>query len=168
MYTHRARTFLPVLTVLCFAIFAKPVTAQTFAPVPAMSFIKPFGGANPLPQILTIASVGTGFNFGVAVSTSTGGSWLSVSPAGCCYPTPQVITVVVNAGAALAAATYSGQVVVTSSGGTVVMTIPVSFTVATGVPFFDNLPGSVSFSSKPTIRVLRVRIYRSETAGRGH
>jgi hypothetical protein len=74
----------------------------------------PVGGANPLPQIVTITSTtSSAISFTQAVSTTSGGAWLSVSP---CNPysctTPYPVTVGVSA-AGLAAGTYQGQVVFT-------------------------------------------------------
>ena|ERR1700743_3388788 len=58
------RVFLSGFTVaLFFAALSHPLQAQTFAPIPALAFTKPFGGANPLPQTVTVASVGTGLQF---------------------------------------------------------------------------------------------------------
>ena len=44
------------LLVLSFAFtLVSPLQAQTFQTVPAMAFTKAFAGAEPLPQVLTIA-----------------------------------------------------------------------------------------------------------------
>ncbi len=48
------------------AFFSGSLQAQTFAPTPGIAFTKPFGGADPLPQILTVAAVGTAFSFGIS------------------------------------------------------------------------------------------------------
>jgi hypothetical protein len=93
-----------------------PVTVvvgdNVFRQVNAINFTKPFGGANPLPQTLTIASTGTTFNFTVSASTATGGSWLTADNAsfGNCIlcATPETITAVVNASPTLAVGTYTG------------------------------------------------------------
>jgi hypothetical protein len=143
----------------CFAILAfafgftltAPLHAQSFQNVPALKFTKAFGGAEPLPQVLTIAySNQTTVRFSVTVSTSSGGSWLSTSPTGnaCCF-TPLAVSVVVTAGS-LPAGTYSGQVLITNfSNSSIKMTIPVTLTVAaSGATFFDDLPGKLSFSFK--------------------
>ena len=141
-----------LLAALAFSItFAGTMRAtDTFAPVPALSFTKPFGGADPLPQIVNISNVGATFSYTIAYSTSSGGSWLSVSPGtGCCETTPSPLTATVTTSPALAVGSYSGQIVVTSYGGAVNMTIPVTLTVvATSAPFLDNLPGDVSFALK--------------------
>lgn len=130
---------------------ASPLHAQTFQTVPALAFTKAFAGAEPLPQVLTIAySDQSTVRFSTAASTSSGGSWLSVSPAGnaCCF-TPLAVSVIVTAGS-LAAGTYQGQVVITNyTNSSINMTIPVTLMIAaSGATFFDDLPGKLSFSFK--------------------
>src|SRR6266853_7040528 len=87
------------------AFFSGSLQAQTFAPTPGIAFTKPFGGAEPLPQILTVAAVGTAFSFAISTpTTSSGGSWLAVLPApGCCYNTPHAVEISVNPIVTLAA-----------------------------------------------------------------
>lgn len=127
--------------------FGTPLHAQTFAPIPALSFTKPFAGANPLPQTLAVVSTSTNFDFRVASSTATGGDWLVVTGCGSYCNTPQAITIAVNATTTLAVGTYTGQVVLTEYYGSTAITIPVTLTIApaNGV-FLDNLPGQVSFT----------------------
>ncbi len=153
-----------VLTV--FASVSTPLEAQVFAPVPALAFTKTFGGADPLPQNPTIAAVGTGFNFSVtSATTNSGGNWLSTSTITACglCATPRTISVIVTTAVNLAAATYTGQVVLTSQSGSVTLTIPVTLTVvAAGATNVDNLPGQVSFSlitasTTPTSQTIQIR-----------
>jgi len=122
--------------------------AQTFATVPPLSFTKTFGGANPLPQTLAIASAGSPFNVDAAVSTSTGGSWLQISPAAGVFATPAAYVVSVNPAVSLAAGTYNGQIVFASyPSGTPSMTVPVSLIITpAGATFFDDLAGEITFS----------------------
>jgi hypothetical protein len=140
------------LLVLSFAfMLASPLQAQTFQTVPALAFTKAFAGAEPLPQVVTIAySDQTTVRFSAVASTNSGGSWLTTSPTGggCCF-TPLAVQVIVTAGN-LAAGTYTGQVVITNFGnGSITMTIPVKLTVAaSGATFFDDLPGKLSYSFK--------------------
>ncbi|MEZ5401569.1 MAG: BACON domain-containing carbohydrate-binding protein [Bryobacteraceae bacterium] len=128
-------------------------SAQSFAPVAGLNFAKTFGGANPLPQTVTIASTGAAFNFTRSVTAISGGSWLTVqnqSWNGCSTcPTPQALTAIVNPSAALAAGVYTAQITVTSSPGSTTMVIPVTLTIAAaGSGYFDNLPGQLSFFMK--------------------
>jgi hypothetical protein len=128
-------------------------SAQTFGNIPALSFTKLYGGANPLPQTVTVTSSGASFTYSVAASTATGGDWLSVSPSGSgCCTTPGSITVHVYASASLPAGTYTAQIVFTQHQGQgIVMTVPVTLTVGNHAAeaFFDNMPGQVSFSMAP-------------------
>lgn len=144
-------------TCLLFAVaFAgslfSPLEAQTFAPAPALSFTKGFGGANPLPQILTIASTSsTSIRFNAVATTTTGGAWLQISPQGtaCCF-TPEAITVTASPVVTLAAGSYSAQIVITEyTNAANTITVPVQLTVAAvNDPFFDNVPGQLSFPLK--------------------
>lgn len=138
--------------------------AQTFQKIPALAFTKAFAGAEPLPQVLTVAYTNnTNVRFSVAVSTNSGGTWLSASPVGggCCF-TPLPVTISVAAGT-LAAGKYTGQVVITNfANSTIKMTIPVTLTIAAaGSTFFDDLPGKLSFSFKtggvPVSQTVQIR-----------
>jgi len=132
------------------------VGSTVFRQLNPLSFTMPFGGANPLPQKLFIASTGetTGSNltFDAVAYTSKGGSWLTIvnTGTGCCT-TPEVLSVSVNA-TTLPAGTYTGEIVLKQYvSHDTAMTIPVSLTVAqTSTPFFDNVQGEVSFSFEPS------------------
>ena len=161
-YTALLRVVLFTLAVLIAA--SEPLQAQTFAPIPALHFVKPFAGANPLPQMPTVISVGAAFDFRVTSATTTaGGAWLSVTGCGSYCNTPQVLTVSVNAEATLAAGSYTGQIVLTEYYGRTSITVPVTLTVAApGTTFFDNLAGQMSFSlaaggSTPPAQTIQVR-----------
>lgn len=133
--------------ILLASILALPggLFAQQFAHIDPLYFVKPFGGVDPLPQVLAVASTSTNFNFSVSASTSSGGSWLSVSPGGNCCTTPDGVRAIVTTGVAMAAGTYSGQIVFAS--GALNLTVPVTLVVApTSGAFFDTTPGQVSFS----------------------
>ena len=125
---------------------------NVFRQVNPISFTMPFGGANPLPQILSAVSTGessgSSITFDAAAVTGNGGSWLTISKLGnACCTTPEVITVSVTANT-LAAGTYTGEITFTqSTSHDMAITVPVTLTVeATGSTFFDNVPGQLSFS----------------------
>jgi hypothetical protein len=128
---------------------AVSVTTDVYTQVNAINFTKVFGGANPLPQTLTIASTGATLTYSISWSTATGGSWLTASPGGY-LNTPSAVTATVNASPTLAVGTYTGQIVITpygNAGPPIAMTIAVTLTVApAGEPYFDNVPGQMSFS----------------------
>ena len=130
------------------------VGANVFRQVDPLEFTMTVGGANPLPQVVTVASTGTNFAFFATTNSSTGGSWLTISPSsyGCCgISTPETITVSANPAVTLTAGTYSSQIVVTSSDGTQSIIIPVTLNIeAKTAAYFDSLPGAVSFSMIPS------------------
>ncbi len=143
------RAFIIVLAVLN-GLLSSPVQAATpqFAPIPQLYFTKVFGGANPLPQVLSVTSVGTGFVFGTSIATASGGSWLSSPDAGYNFETPSSISVVVNPVITLAVGTYTGQVLLSGPAG---VSLPVTVTLtiaAAGSTYFDNFPGGMSFAMK--------------------
>ncbi len=146
----QSHVFFATIVLALIACLPSPLQAQTFQTVPAMSFTMPFAGANPLPQIVTIATTSGALRFTPVASTSSGGSWLSVYPAsgGCCNA-PYPVAVYVN-GSGLAAGTYQGQIVFTDyNNANNKMTVPVTLTVAaSNAAFFDDLPGALSFSVK--------------------
>ena len=120
-----------------------------FEQVNPISFTKLFGGANPLPQTLTVATPGTAFNYFVTATTATGGAWLTVATAtGCGFcATPNTVVATVNASPTLPVGTYTGQILITSQTGNMSITVPVTLTVAAAATtFFDNLPGQMTFT----------------------
>lgn len=124
------------------------VGTSVFEQANPIAFTMPFGGANPLPQVLTIESTdNSAIRFTPTASTATGGNWLSVSPnnLACCY-TPYPLTVTVNA-STLPAGTYTGEIsLVEYANPARTMTIPVTLTVEASGAFFANTPGEMSFS----------------------
>ena len=141
---------------------------NVFRQVNAINFTKPYAGANPLPQIITVASTGAAFNLVAAAFTATGGNWLTVTGcAGYCN-TPQAITATVNAGPSLAAGTYTGQIVLTEYYGSMSITIPVTLTIAAAnAPYFDNVPGQMSFSMVTAGKAPPVQTVELRNAGSG-
>jgi hypothetical protein len=139
------------------------VGANVFQQVNPLNFTKVFGGPNPLPQILTVASSGSPIRFSAEAATAKGGNWLQISKQGqgCCA-TPGVIAVSVNAGT-LAAGTYTGQVTFTEyPSNTMSMTVPVTLTIERpGEKHFDSVPGQMSFFMKtggsPRARGIQIR-----------
>jgi hypothetical protein len=123
--------------------------AQQFEHIDALYFTRLYAAPDPLPQVLAIGSTAANFNFSATASTSSGGSWLSVSPAGL-VTTPRGISVIITTSPAMLAGNYSGQVVFTASGTITPLTVAVTLVIQPpGATFFDNTPGQVSFSMKP-------------------
>jgi hypothetical protein len=120
-----------------------------------ISFTMPFGGANPLPQVVSVISTGeitgSNFNFDSAAITSKGGAWLTVNKSGVnCCTTPEAVTVSVTA-TTLAAGTYTAELTFTEdSNHDLAMTVPVTLTIMPSTAaFFDNIQGQASFSFTP-------------------
>lgn len=143
-----------------------PVGAAVFRQVNPLAFTKVFGGANPLSQVITIASTGANFAFNAVTVDSTGGSWLSINPSsyGCCgVNTPRAITVSVNPAITLAVGTYSAEIVVKAETGGQALTIPVTLTIEPNTAtYFDALPGQMAFfmpisGHAPPSQVLPIR-----------
>src|SRR5580658_5594925 len=122
------KSYLLILAVAAIIGLCSTMQAQKFQSVPALAFTMPFGGANPLPQIVTSASTSTSFGFYQKTSTSSGGNWLSAPN---CnngdYPcgTPSTVAVIVSA-SGLAAGTYQGQIEFISTSNSSTMTVPVT------------------------------------------
>jgi hypothetical protein len=159
------QVFFAILVLASFVTLAPLLQAQTFQTVPALDFTMPFGGANPLPQIVTSASTGAAFNFYQKTSTSSGGNWLSAPACGnSVYPcaTPSAVAVTVSA-SGLAAGTYQGQIEFIDENNSTTMTVAVTLTVAqTSTSFFDNLPGGLTYFLKtggttPTAQPFQIR-----------
>jgi hypothetical protein len=126
------------------------VGANVFGQINPLTFSKVYGGANPLPQVITLSNPGAALRFSAATVSSTGGNWLSISLNGCCYSTPQSIPVTVNPDVTLAVGTYFAEVVLTTADGTESVVVPVTLNVepATGSSF-DSIQGAVTFAMVP-------------------
>jgi hypothetical protein len=125
------------------------VGANVFEQINPLNFTMTYGGADPLPQVITVASSGTNFAFLATVANATGGNWLTINPSSYGYgiSTPEAVTVSVNPAVTLAAGTYSAQIILASADGTQTITVPVTLTIAaTTATYFDALPGALSFS----------------------
>jgi hypothetical protein len=99
----------------------------------------PFGGANPLPQVLTVASTGSNINFSASPVNAKGGNWLQLNnqtnQMGA--TTPDAITVGISA-TGLAAGVYTAEVLVMSSYDAQSMTVPVTLTVSPATSAFST------------------------------
>ena len=82
----------------------------------------------PPSQSLAVASKPTGTVWSAAVTTATGGNWLTASPATSTAPSTMSASLNANIVQALAVGNYSGKVIITGNGATTVE-IPVSLSV---------------------------------------
>jgi len=137
------------MTLACMGSFSGPLQAEQFVHVDPLFFSKLQGGANPVPQVVTVASTGgSALGFNVSATTSSGGDWLAVSQTGDCCITPAALNVIVSASDTLAAGSYSGQILFMGTGTS--LTVDVTLVVApSNRMILDQVPGHLSFSMKP-------------------
>jgi hypothetical protein len=150
------------------------VGTSVFRQVNPLNFTMVLGGANPLSQVVNIASTGAGLYFVASVisstgvpssGTSAGTPWLTITPSyyGSGYSAPHWIEVSVNPAVTLGAGTYNAEILVQSSGYTQQMTIPVTLTIQPpSATFFDATPGQMTFfmatgGTAPPAQVLPIR-----------
>ena len=123
--------------------------AQSFQTIPALNFTKTYAGdADPLPQVITVASTGANFQFFIHAASSTGGDWLSLTAnPNDYYNMPNSVTVTASPDITLAAGTYSAEIIAVSRDQSQTQTIPVTLTIeGPTATFFDDLPGQLAFS----------------------
>jgi uncharacterized protein (TIGR03437 family) len=112
----------------------------TFAP-PSVTFSAQTGSSvSPPQQTVLVYGPSTGAAF--SASTSSGGSWLSVSA----IPSGQLAAVITANPAGLKADTYSGTVTVTSPASTLPATLPVTLVVWDKEPVLAVIPPRVTFT----------------------
>jgi uncharacterized protein (TIGR03437 family) len=104
------------------------------------------GLASSGPQSQTVeASAAAPLNFTTSVATTTGGSWLSVSPASATAGTTNKPLTVTADAINLGAGTYQGTVTLTTATGVITL-IPVTFTVTSGSGPVTISPSSLTFA----------------------
>lgn len=122
------------------------ITAPVISPSPASITFSASQGLNPGSQTLTITNTGdAALNFTPAVGTTSGGSWLAVSPAGAASVPAggNVVLTVTATSAALATGNYAGSITVTDATATnSPQVIPVSLTVAE-IPVLTVTPTAI-------------------------
>jgi uncharacterized protein (TIGR03437 family) len=118
------------------------VSGQLSVTPASLSFSYTAGGALPVAQNLLVSSTTIAqVIFTATASTSTGGNWLSVSPAG--GITPANISAAADP-TGLAPAVYSGTITLTPTSGGGSFQVAVTLTVS-GTPQLAASPGSLTF-----------------------
>jgi uncharacterized protein (TIGR03437 family) len=113
------------------------------APTATLSFIQLAGGPVPAAQTVAVTSSPASLPFATTASTTSGGTWLSATPAS--GTAPGNVSVSVNAGT-LSAGQYTGQVVISSSGATgSPITVPVVLNVVSPTSI-NAAPANLSFN----------------------
>ena len=144
-------------------VFGNPSSIPIAAFVPpsllptptSLTFNYQQGSTQPAAQTLTVASSvpGSVLSLTAAASTTSGGNWLSVSPASA---TASVnLTVSVNA-TGLATSAHSGSIIITSSGaGNSPLTVPVTLNVLpAGAPAIASLAPSSAIAGGPAFTLM--------------
>lgn len=149
-----------------------PVTAtvgdSVFRQINPLYFTKEYGGGNPLPQVIGVASTGAEFSYSISNAVATGGSWLTLSQAGCCGTTPQSITVTAAPTATLAAGTYVSEIILKSYDNTQAAVIPVTLSVEPATAsFLDATGGELTFSMVPDGATPPSQLVPIQNAGTG-
>jgi trimeric autotransporter adhesin len=135
-----------VVTLSLTAPAASPLSAS---PDP-INITVPTGSTTTLNQALTVAAsagISNTLSFLATVSQPSGANWLSVNPASTQMVTPggsDMLTVSVNPAGLSAGMNYTGEVVLTPSGGGAALSIPVNLVV--GGSTFIVLPNSLNFA----------------------
>jgi len=120
------------------------VTSGTISATPtALTFTQAMGGSAPAQTVTVSASGATPINFTSSATTTSGGTWLLVSPA--TGSTPGTVQVSISA-ASLAVGQYNGTVTITAPGASgSPISIPVTLTVGTPQPITAT-PATLAFT----------------------
>lgn len=113
----------------------------------SLTFSSPMGGPAPPAQTLNVNSTAglANVSFAASTTTMTGGSWLQVTPtSGTSNVTALMVSVIPGS---LAVGTYHGNVVITPTGATTPVMVPVTYTVS-ALPMLSVLPAMLSFSAE--------------------
>jgi uncharacterized protein (TIGR03437 family) len=112
----------------------------------ALTFTGLRGASAPPPQtVQLVASDGSAIPWTAAVSTATGGTWLSVLPASGMTPAPVSVGVKT---AGMASGSYAGQVSVTTPGATpLIVRVTLTLNESGGQPVIGVTPASLQFTT---------------------
>ena len=130
----------PQIVTVNLTVTAAGLPALTATPT-SLAFNYQTGGTAPAAQSVAIGSSGSALNY--TISTS-GGTWLSVTPAS--GTTPGSASVSVNT-TGLAAGSYNGSVTLAATGaGNTPLTVPVTLTVTAAATNLTATPTSLAFN----------------------
>ncbi len=113
----------PATINVTFAVNSGTITATPAPSAGGLTFTQPGGGSAPAAQTIALTGTPGAISFTTVASTTTGGNWLTVTPAS--GTTPGAVSISANAGS-LPIGTYTGTVTITAPG-------------ATGSPFTYNV-----------------------------
>lgn len=122
------------------------------APTTTLTFTQALGAAVPAAKTIAVTGAPGPLNFSVTTNVTNGSGWLTAvvgTGTATTGTTPANVTVSVSAGSganALAAGTYSGNVVITSPGTTGSITVPVVFNVVPAQTISLSGGGTLNFN----------------------
>ncbi|MEZ5402619.1 MAG: BACON domain-containing carbohydrate-binding protein [Bryobacteraceae bacterium] len=126
------------------------VGSDVFRQINPLFFTKTIAGADPVPQVLTIATISEPFQYSVVVRNARGGNWLKFEGCNLGCAAGKALTVKVAADLTLPSGTYTGQILLTSFHQDQIISIPVTLTVgAAGQAILGDSPGQLSFAIHP-------------------
>src|SRR5579859_2996578 len=110
------------------AVTLNVTSAPNLTTMPStLTFNYQIGGATPAAQSVSVGSTGSALSYTITSSTSSGGNWLSATPASSTTPGSESVSVNVTG---LAAGTYTGSVAIASTGASnSPQTVPVTLNV---------------------------------------
>jgi trimeric autotransporter adhesin len=128
-----------------------PVTLRVLPPPSiataptAMSFTIAPGQPAADTQTLSVASGGTGIDATISATTTSGGTWLFVTPNR--GATPVIATVSVNP-VGMTAGTYQGAIVISSGTQSITpLAVPVTLTIAQSAPVMNRILNAASYTT---------------------
>lgn len=126
------------------AVVLSVSTGTAIAAAPnVLTFTAQTGGISPAPQTVDLASTGSAINLAASAAVTSGGNWLSVSPAS--GSAPGSLAVSANS-AGFAAGTYSGTISL-AYGGASPLVIPVTLTVNPPAPTIQAVTDAASLAA---------------------
>ncbi len=124
-------------------------TPQLAASPGSLTFRYQIGATAPPQQIVSLSSGGIPVNFAALLGTSSGGSWLVVTPTSGATPSDLTVGVSPAVLVTLPAGSYSGSITVFApQASNSPLLVPITLLVSTN-PFLTATPGSLSFTMPP-------------------
>jgi uncharacterized protein (TIGR03437 family) len=150
----------PQTVTVTLVIAASPV--MSVAPGTLNFYYQTGSSTTPDPQTFLVSSSGTVLGYTATALTSSGGNWLSATPAS--GATPGAVTVAVNPGA-LAIGTYTGTIRLESTGAsnspqTVAVTLVVSAT-----PLLSVAPSTLTFNYQVNALIPAAQVLTLKSSG---
>jgi uncharacterized protein (TIGR03437 family) len=123
--------------------------APTVTATPSqLAFNYQVGGTTPAPGVVQVSGSASGLSFSASVSTTSGGTWLSINNTS--GTTPASLSVTVSPTNLAAGNTYQGTILVQGTGGAGgANTINVTLTVTAPYPTITSVENAASFQTGP-------------------